>query len=453
MVRRLLPTLLLTLAGTAAMALTPIAGPAAARVRPASAAPARTALAGAAVAAAGLVRPADDPPAPGGNAPSRLDDEVARARAEADHRAVAAAGIEARLAGARVELDQAGRVAEQAVEAFDGAQVRLDRASAEASAAATRSAAAQAARAEAAEDAASLAAATYRLGTTSELSAISVLLGVDGPRAASEQAVAVGAAGATSREILDAATSTAAAEAAADQAAAAATDEAQRAAIAVDRARVEAQTRLTAQQVSVIDLGRRREHLLSELATARRTTVELERQRQAAREEAAARQAEEAAKAAAAAAAAAAEAAAAKPPAPDATATAAPNSPGAAWSEEGAGAALAFARSKLGLPYIWGGEGPVGYDCSGLTMLAWQQSGKRLTHFAADQYAESTPVTYPQLRPGDLVFWTHTGRAADIYHVAIYLGDDRMIEAPRTGVPIKEASLWIMGPPDFYARP
>ncbi|MFE4604443.1 C40 family peptidase, partial [Kitasatospora indigofera] len=129
-----------------------------------------------------------------------------------------------------------------------------------------------------------------------------------------------------------------------------------------------------------------------------------------------------------------------------------PDGPGV-WSAQGAEAAIAFARSKIGLPYIWGGEGPAGYDCSGLTMMAWRTGGRRITHFAADQYAESTPVTYRQLRPGDLVFWSDTGRAADIHHVGLYIGDDQMIEAPRAGMPIKQASLWIMGTPDFYARP
>ncbi|MFJ6382857.1 hypothetical protein ACIQI7_23005 [Kitasatospora sp. NPDC092039] len=44
-------------------------------------------------------------------------------------------------------------------------------------------------------------------------------------------------------------------------------------------------------------------------------------------------------------------------------------------------------------------------------------------------------------------------RAADIHHVGLYVGDDQMIEAPRAGMPVKQASLWIMGTPDFYARP
>ncbi|MCC9307614.1 C40 family peptidase [Kitasatospora sp. RB6PN24] len=130
-----------------------------------------------------------------------------------------------------------------------------------------------------------------------------------------------------------------------------------------------------------------------------------------------------------------------------------PSSSSSSSSESGGQAAVAFAKARLGLPYLWGGEGPGGYDCSGLTKIAWQQGGRRLTHFAADQYAESTPVTYHQLRPGDLVFWSHTGKAADIYHVAIYLGDDQVIMAPHPGGRIEQTSVWVMGGPSFFARP
>ncbi|WP_329565252.1 C40 family peptidase [Kitasatospora sp. NBC_01266] len=387
---------------------------------------------------------ADDPPYPSTGA-------IADSRAAGDRQAAAVSSIEARLTGAQTELDQAGRIAEQAVEAYDGAQVKLARARAAVADATTRAAAAETARAAAAEDAAALAAASYRLGGSPELTALNDLLSAQGPREASARAAAVGAAGRSTRQILDAATDTAKAAADAVRTAHTATDQAQRAAAAVGQARLKAQSRLAAQQVQVADLAKRRERLLTELAAARHTTVELERERQSALDAITAQQAEAAAKAEAAqqSAAQAAQAAAEPSPAPPPS----PADGSAPWTEAGARAALDFARDKLGLPYIWGGEGPDGYDCSGLTMLAWRQAGKQLTHFAADQYAESTPVSYDQLRPGDLVFWTHTGRAADIYHVAIYLGDDQMIEAPRTGVPIKQANLWIMGTPDFYARP
>ncbi|MEE1826276.1 NlpC/P60 family protein, partial [Streptomyces sp. BE20] len=108
---------------------------------------------------------------------------------------------------------------------------------------------------------------------------------------------------------------------------------------------------------------------------------------------------------------------------------------------------------RIGLPYVWGGEGPGGYDCSGMTMMDWRQGGKRLNHFAAVQYAQSSPITYRQLRPGDLVFWSSNGRAADIHNVGLYIGDDQMSEAPRPGTRSKQASLWILGTPDVSARP
>ncbi|MER5640387.1 NlpC/P60 family protein [Kitasatospora sp. NPDC002227] len=411
MARRLLPTLLLALTGLLGLL------------------PAAAAAPGHAVAAG----PRADDPYPS-------EEEIARSRAEADARATDSAAIEARLTAAQADLEQSGRVAEQAVEAYNGAQARLAKARAAAAAAARRAATAETERAAAAESAAALAAETYRQGAGPELSAINALLAADGPRALTERAAAVGIAGARMKDILDAATSTAAEAARASAEAHRAAEAADRAAEAVRLAKEQAQARLTAQQAEVADIGKRREQLLAALAVARNTTVELERQRREALEAIAARQAEEAARAAAAAAA----AAEAVPDQPSGPAT---------WSAGGVEAALAFARAKIGLPYIWGGEGPEGYDCSGLTMMAWRRAGKQLPHFAADQYAESTPVSYHQLRPGDLVFWTHTGRAADIYHVAIYLGDDQMIEAPRPGTAIKQASLWIMGRPDFYARP
>ncbi|MFI5533617.1 C40 family peptidase [Kitasatospora sp. NPDC051853] len=414
MTRRILPTLLLTLAGLLGLLPAAVAAP--------------------------------DP------YPSTED----IAAAQADEAAVQAdtTAIEASLTAAQHDLDRAGREAEQAVEAYNGAQAHLKRARTEAATRATQAAAAEAARAEAAETAAALAAETYRQGGAGpQLSAIDALLGAHGPAAAGRQAAAVGVIGSTTKAILDAATSTAAEASRTAEAARAAEEDAVRAAEAVRLAKEAAQVRLATQQTQVTEITARREQLLAALAAARNTTLELERQRREALEAIAAQQAAEAARLAEEAAAreaAAAATAASSAPSTSSDGYASADTP---WSAGGAAAAIAFARSKIGLPYIWGGEGPAGYDCSGLTMMAWRRGGKSLTHFAADQYAESTPVSYAQLRPGDLVFWTDTGRARDIHHVAIYIGDDQMIEAPRPGTVIKQASLWIMGRPDFYGRP
>ncbi|MFD2284478.1 hypothetical protein ACFSUJ_35485 [Streptomyces lusitanus] len=62
-------------------------------------------------------------------------------------------------------------------------------------------------------------------------------------------------------------------------------------------------------------------------------------------------------------------------------------------------------------------------------------------------------MTYPPAPPGRPGVLERHRRAADIHHVGLYIGDDQMIEAPPAGMPIKQASLWIMGTPDFYARP
>ncbi|MGK4581574.1 C40 family peptidase [Kitasatospora sp. HPMI-4] len=415
MARRLLPTLLLTCSGLLGLLPAAAAAP--------SAAP------GAAANVPRLpVAPADDPRPP--------DEGDAQAQTDATAKADSAEAIEARLTAAQADLAAAGRVAEQAVEAYNGAQAQLAKARTESAEAAKRAAAAEAVRSDAAERAAQLAAETYRQGTNAELSAINALLGSKGPRAVGDQAAAVSVVGARARDILEQATASAAAAARTSAAAREAEQSAARAAEAVRATKEQAQAGVDAQQSRVDEIAKRREDLLAELAAARNTSVEQERQRREDAESLAERTTEEAAKAATEA------AAGALNPAAD-----------HAWSAGGAEAAITFARSKIGLPYIWGGEGPDGYDCSGLTMMAWRRGGKSLTHFAATQYAESTPIGYHQLRPGDLVFWTHTGRAADIYHVAMYIGDDQMIEAPRPGVAIKQASLWIMGRPDFYARP
>ncbi|MEU4113176.1 C40 family peptidase [Kitasatospora sp. NPDC028055] len=432
MARRILPTLLLSL--TALLGLLPGAQAAPVQPEPGQPAPVQA-------------EPAAGAP-PAGQDPYPSTEEIDRSRAEADGKAASAAALETALTAARTELDRAARGAEQAVEAYNGAQLALTRARAEEAAANRRAAAAEAQRSEAAEDAARLAAETYRQGAGAELSALNALLGAHGPHEAGARAAVVGVVSERTRQILDAATSTAAAARAASAAARTATAAAEKAATEVGAARTRAEQRLAAQRTEAAAAGRHREQLLAELAAARNTTVELERKRHEALEAIAAREAEAAARAAADQAAREAEAAAA-----EAARTQAPPPDSRPWSAEGAAAAIAFARSKIGLPYIWGGEGPEGYDCSGLTMMAWREGGKQLNHFAADQYAQSTPVSYRQLRPGDLVFWTDTGRSADIHHVGLYIGDDQMIEAPRVGMPVKQASLWIMGTPDYYARP
>lgn len=91
-----------------------------------------------------------------------------------------------------------------------------------------------------------------------------------------------------------------------------------------------------------------------------------------------------------------------------------------------------FAHAQLGKPYQWGGSGPNGYDCSGLTSAAWAAAGVTLPHNSARQWATVTRISRAQRRPGDLVFYY-----PDVHHVAIYVGEGKIIHAPRPGKRIR----------------
>jgi cell wall-associated NlpC family hydrolase len=96
--------------------------------------------------------------------------------------------------------------------------------------------------------------------------------------------------------------------------------------------------------------------------------------------------------------------------------------------------ALNYAEGQLGLPYLWGGDGPAagedGFDCSGLTRAAYQAAGIPIPRVAQDQYNAGPHITENRLQPGDLVFY---GTPANIHHVGLYIGGGHMIHAPRTG--------------------
>jgi peptidoglycan DL-endopeptidase CwlO len=111
------------------------------------------------------------------------------------------------------------------------------------------------------------------------------------------------------------------------------------------------------------------------------------------------------------------------------------------------GQAVAIAQQYLGVPYVWGGASPSGFDCSGLTMYVYAQLGISLPHNAAAQYASLPHVPLSDLQPGDLVFFYGLG------HVGIYVGNGTMIHAPHTGAVVSYASISTEGPIDGAARP
>jgi cell wall-associated NlpC family hydrolase len=124
------------------------------------------------------------------------------------------------------------------------------------------------------------------------------------------------------------------------------------------------------------------------------------------------------------------------------------------YATDVAARALQYALAQLGKPYKWGGTGPDSFDCSGLAMRAYESAGIDLPHFAAFQYQASHPLSYGQLRPGDLLFWaTNANDSNTIYHEAIYLGGGRMVQAPKTGWNVMISDMWMWGPIQFYARP
>jgi peptidoglycan DL-endopeptidase CwlO len=100
--------------------------------------------------------------------------------------------------------------------------------------------------------------------------------------------------------------------------------------------------------------------------------------------------------------------------------------------------AAQIALHYLGVPYLWGGASPAGFDCSGLVMYVYAQLGISLPHYAAAQYQLGTPVARSQLQPGDLVFFD------GLAHVGIYVGGGQVVHAPRTGdvVKISPISDW-----------
>lgn len=109
-----------------------------------------------------------------------------------------------------------------------------------------------------------------------------------------------------------------------------------------------------------------------------------------------------------------------------------------ASSSRGA-AVVAIASRYLGVPYVYGGTSPRGFDCSGLTQYVYRQLGVNLPRTAAQQYGATTHIPRSQARPGDLVFFFSGG---SVGHVGIYLGGNMMIAAPHTGDVVKKETIY-----------
>jgi cell wall-associated NlpC family hydrolase len=207
-------------------------------------------------------------------------------------------------------------------------------------------------------------------------------------------------------------------------------------------ARQQAQT-VQAQQVT----------LQAQLQQAQQTLVSLTGQRAAYE----IYQQQQSAAAAAAAAKAAAAARSATVSTPKRSTAAAPAPVSSAGSADGSAVetAIRAARRWIGTIYAWGGgsttgpsvgwgvdKGVVGFDCSGLTRYAYAQAGITIPRNSSDQYMALPKVSLSNLQRGDLVFYAYdTSDPSTIHHVALYLGGNRMIEAPESGETIHETAL------------
>ena len=99
------------------------------------------------------------------------------------------------------------------------------------------------------------------------------------------------------------------------------------------------------------------------------------------------------------------------------------------------GGVVGIAMRYLGVPYVWGGSSPRGFDCSGLVMYAFAQIGISLPHSTYALWNVGVPVSRDQLQPGDLVFFSGLG------HMGIYIGGNQFIHAPHTGDVVKISSM------------
>ncbi len=109
--------------------------------------------------------------------------------------------------------------------------------------------------------------------------------------------------------------------------------------------------------------------------------------------------------------------------------------------------AIQFAEAQLGKPYVYAATGPDSYDCSGLTMRAWEAAGVSMPHYSGAQYAMFPHVPLDQLQPGDLVFRGSGGSD----HVMLYIGGGLVIAAPHTGDHVKVQGMGNVIP--YGARP
>lgn len=399
------------------------------------------------------------PPPP----PNPSDDQLGAGTAAADSKATEVGQLTNQVAQAQAQLDQLRADVELKMEDANRALVDLQSAR---DAAAQAKADADAARAGA--DAASkditdaradlddFAAASYRQGTM--LGSMSAYIGSKNPDDLLQRAQLLEAVGSSNLDAMDTMEVARTEKANKDSAARQALDVAnqkQAAAVAAkdaaDTASAAAQQAQDAQASATQRLEAQKSSTEAQLAAAQANVTGLQGQRQSYLDWLAAKQAEEATQNQ-------------PPPGGGGGGVAVPPASG------NVRAVIARALSQLGVPYAWGGgnaHGPtmgvhdggvadlhgdynkIGFDCSGLMVYAFAAAGIRLPHYSGYQATAGLRVPLSQKAPGDLLFWATHGR---IHHVALYIGDDRMVEAPFSGSHVRVATVRYGGIVSYATR-
>jgi len=366
--------------------------------------------------------------------------------------------ISAQLASAQTSVDAAHAASAIALDTFEGKQAEYETAQAAADKAAAAARQAQADLAVARGDVAAFARSSYMQGSTSPM--FSALLSSAGPAQLLERQALLESAGGHRSDVLvtvavvqkKAAASETTAKTALTQAAALKQQASQALAVASQK---EAGARQQAAAMQTQQVA-----LQAKLKKAQQTLLGMQGARAAA-ERYAAQQAAAAKAAADAAARAAAESndQATNEPAPNNPTPSGPSDPGAGGAGSGSSSAaqtaIRAAKRWIGTRYAWGGgsltgpsegwgidAGVIGFDCSGLTRYAYAQAGIYIPRNSSAQYAALPKVSRSNLKPGDLVFYaTNTWNPATIHHVAMYLGDGMMIEAPESGLTVRVTAM------------
>ncbi|WP_448613923.1 C40 family peptidase [Modestobacter sp. URMC 112] len=385
-----------------------------------------------------------DPAVPTGAGPEPVDpdaptaEEIDAATAAADDVVRQLAGLADELARVQAEADAAHAAAAIAMDTYQSQQAEYEAAQAAADSARTVLAEAEADLAAAHEELVAFARAGYIQGTTSP--GLQAMLSSDDPAQLIERAVLLEHAGGEKADVLVRFT---VAEHVAESAADAAEQTLDRAAVLHQRAaealaaaeEVEADTR---RQVSAVEAART--EVLAELARVQQDLTDLLGARDAAlvyEQQLAGIEGLS-------------DAGEVGLPLGE---VAGPGAPAAVV------AAIDAALRTVGTPYAWGGgtltgpgpgfgvdEGVVGFDCSGLTRFAYAKAGVGIARNSRAQYATLPKVARGDLRPGDLVFWANdVTQPSTIHHVALYLGNGRIIEAPHSGAQVRVRSMYWSG--------